>query len=471
MLIDARDYYKAFYAEAVAAQSRILLAGWQFNSDTALLRGTDAQGAPHPVELLPFLVALCRARPELQVRILAWDFSPVFALEREWLQRAVFDLATPDNLRFEFDGRHAPGACHHQKLAIIDDRVAFVGGIDLASARWDDRRHLADNPERYEKGEPQKPYHDAMAWVCGPAVRELETLFLARWRTASDEALEPLPRVNDAARAVEHGFPLETTEVGLFRTLRSENELVTETLELYRAAIRSARHSIYIETQYLTARAMHDALVDRLTSPDMSPVDVVLVMPVGADTPKERLVLGAAQERLLLSLSRRAEASRGRLRVYGSSADECGASAKPTFIHSKLLIVDDRLLLVGSANLTNRSLLLDSELGLAFETKEGEDALSRGISRIRAELLGEHAGLAPDPTFFASEGLITRLDQLAPDCRLIPRALDSALAESAPMLRLEKLFDPQKPLDEVELEELVASGGRDSLLGIAPPPA
>lgn len=467
VLVDARDYYAALYAEARSARRRILLAGWQFNSDALLLRGTDAEGAEYPVELLPFLVALCRERPELEVRILAWDFNPVFALEREWLQRAVFDLATPDNLRFEFDGLHAPGACHHQKLAVIDDRVAFVGGIDLASARWDDRRHLADNPLRYEKGEPQKPYHDTMAWVSGPAVGELERLFLDRWGKASGEVLAPLAATGSRP-GFDRGLALPANEVGLLRTQRSTSEVVTETLAFYRAAIQSARRSIYLETQYLTARAIHDALVERLTDREREPVDVVLMMPLGADTPKERLVLGAAQERLLTSLFRHAEGSRGRLRVYGSSSAGCGDPPQPTFIHSKLLIVDDRLLLVGSANLTNRSLMLDSELGLVFESGTPGDALSCGISRVRAELLGEHAGVEPDPSYFAVDDLVTRLDSLLPRCRLIARPLDAELAGSAPVLRLEKLFDPQKPLDEVELEELVAGGGRDSLVSPSP---
>jgi len=469
VLIDACDYYAAFYAAALKAKRRILLAGWQFNSDVVLLRGERAQKAGYPVELLPFLVSLCRERPELEVRILAWDFNPVFALEREWLQRAVFDLTTPDNLRFEFDDRHPPGGCHHQKFAVIDDRVAFVGGIDLACARWDDRRHLNDNPERCDKGEPQKPYHDTMAWVRGPAVRELEAIFLERWRQVTQDELEPVPPGHDGPLPpVEYGLALEAREVALVRTRYSPNDPVSETLALYRAAIRAAERSIYLETQYLTARSIHDALAERLTDPARPPVDVVLVMPIGADTPKERLVLGAAQERLLASLTRRAEASRGRLRVFGSSADGCGAVPRPTFIHSKLLIVDDRLLLVGSANLTNRSLMLDSELGLAFEASEPGDALSEGIARLRAELLAEHAGVEPDSDYFASEGLIPRLDRLLPGCRLIARSLDAELAGAAPVLRLEKLFDPQKPLDEVELDELIASGGRDSLLSIHP---
>ncbi len=468
MLIDAHDYYATLYAEAQRAERRILLAGWQFNSDVALLRGSEAERAEYPVELLPFLVALCRERPELEVRILAWDFNPVFALEREWLQRAVFDFATPDNLRFEFDGRHAPGACHHQKFAVIDERVAFVGGIDLASARWDARRHLADDPLRCEKGEPQKPYHDTMAWVSGPAVRELEGLFLERWSATSGEVLAPLSAASQGPPRIERGLSLETDQVGVLRTLHAGSAVVTETLAFYRAAIQSATRSIYLETQYLTARSIHDALVERLTDQEREPIDVVVMMPLGADTPKERLVLGAAQERLLVSLFKHAERSPGRLRVYGSSAYGCGDTPKPTFIHSKLLIVDDRLLLIGSANLTNRSLLLDSELGLAFESAAPGDPLSLGIARLRAELLGEHAGVEPDPQYFAGHGLISRLDPLLPGCRLIARTLDAELAGNPPLLRLEKLFDPQKPLDEVELDELVASGGRDSLASVHP---
>jgi phosphatidylserine/phosphatidylglycerophosphate/cardiolipin synthase-like enzyme len=83
-----------------------------------------------------------------------------------------------------------------------------------------------------------------------------------------------------------------------------------------------------------------------------------------------------------------------------------------TFIHSKVLIVDDRLLCIGSANLTTRSLLLDTELCLAWEASSESSPLARCIGNARAELLAEHTGVAPDPELFRVEGLLSRLEAL-----------------------------------------------------------
>src|SRR5688572_17242218 len=96
LLIDGRDYYRAFYAAALSAKRSILLLGWQFDSDVPLLHGDDVPPGVDPKDLtmVRFLDRLTRERPDLEVRILAWAHSFVFALERELLQKVVFDVAT-----------------------------------------------------------------------------------------------------------------------------------------------------------------------------------------------------------------------------------------------------------------------------------------------------------------------------------------------------------------------------------------
>ena len=69
LLIDARDYYRAFYQAARAAKRYVLIAGWQFDSDVRLLRGEDAADAE--VALLSFLNGLCENNQDLQIYILA----------------------------------------------------------------------------------------------------------------------------------------------------------------------------------------------------------------------------------------------------------------------------------------------------------------------------------------------------------------------------------------------------------------
>lgn len=462
-IIDSRDYYRAFYSEAIRAERSILLAGWQFDSRVELLRGQDALESERPTEFLPFLEALCREKPELQVYILAWDYSAVFAKEREWFQRVLFAWSTPANIHFRFDGRHPVGASHHQKFAVIDGCLAFAGGIDFASARWDDREHRVKNPLRVEREEQQKPYHDVTAFVSGEAAVELERLFLERWQAATSEALELPPALPEPrAPAFEDGLAIDALEVGISRTDCGEGEggSKTEVLALYEAAIAHAERLIYIETQYFTANAMLHALTARMRRSERGRLQIVVVMPNAADTEKERLVLGQAQDRLLASLTEVARETGSHLRIFSSYAfdDEQGRQVA-TFIHSKLMIIDDRMFCVGSANLTNRSLLLDTELCVSWEDPSGDGPASRSIARARAELLAEHAGVAPEPAFFRVDGLVERLDSLVESgkSRLFARPLTPP--DSAPTLHLERLFDPEKPLDQVEPGELMSLQG------------
>lgn len=475
VLVDGSNYYRAFYRAAEQAQRSLLIAGWQFNSDALLLRGADAQQATLPLELLTFLDALSRQKPELSVYILAWDFNPVFALEREWMQSLRFELGTPANVHFLFDGAHPVGASHHQKFVVVDEAVAFVGGMDLASGRWDDRQHLSENPLRFEAGVAQKPYHDSMAYVTGPAARTLAEQFAARWLAAQGAPLQltPTPAPAQAVMGFEGELPIAGHEVAISRTWQTSDASITEVQALFTRAIETAEHTIYLETQYLTSRVVLEALLRRIRDQKRAPLNMVLVMPDDADTPKERIALGQLQLEVIESLCQAAEGC-SFLRLFVSMPAGAQEHEPATYIHSKILIVDDRFLCVGSANTTNRSLSLDSELCLSWETEEATSPLGRSIAQIRAELLAEHSGEIPDVDFFGCDGLVDRLDQLLASgrsrLRLRPRR-EQLLVE--PTVRWGRLFDPEKPLTDLEFSEVVTldtllpdaapeSGSRDS---------
>ena len=193
LVVDARDYYFAFYKAARAARRSILMAGWQFDSGVKLLRGTDvaaARAQGQEVRLLRFLDGLCERRPDLHIYMLAWDFHMVFALEREWMQKLWFHWTTNERLHFMFDDSCVPGGCHHQKFVVIDGQLSFLGGIDICESRWDDRRHLMRNPVRISRGRTQKPYHDVQAYFTGPQMAgALTDLFQERWQRAGGDAL------------------------------------------------------------------------------------------------------------------------------------------------------------------------------------------------------------------------------------------------------------------------------------------
>nr|PZN14974.1 MAG: hypothetical protein DIU78_25950 [Pseudomonadota bacterium] len=221
-------------------------------------------------------------------------------------------------------------------------------------------------------------------------------------------------------------------------------------------AIALAERLIYVETQYFTARSLHDALVERMRDRTRPRPEVVLVLPRGADTPKEGLVIGPAQDELLSSLVAVAHETGTRLRAYYSGAPGPDGELVPTFVHSKLLVVDDRFLSVGSANFTNRSLALDTELNLCWECAEPELPLGRSIRALRASLLAEHAGVPDTAPFFSAFGLVHHLDQLVSSgaSKLHHRAVPEDGSMPERVFHLERVFDPDRPLDDLDFEML-----------------
>ena len=162
---------------------------------------------------------------------------------------------------------------------------------------------------------------------------------------------------------------------------------VREIERLYLEAIRSARESIYVENQYFSAESIVDALCERLAEPDGP--EVVLVLPSACSGWIEERTMGARRARLLEKLR---EADRfDRFRAYAPHVPGAGR----VNVHAKLMIVDDALVRIGSANLAMRSLGFDRECDLALES-HGRRDVSQAIVRLRARLLGEHLGVAPE---------------------------------------------------------------------------
>jgi phosphatidylserine/phosphatidylglycerophosphate/cardiolipin synthase-like enzyme len=473
VLVDADEYYSAFCQAALRARRHIYISGWQFDTQARLLRPDPAAPPAHPIELLPFLNHLCEVNPALEIYITAWDYSVLYALEREWLQKLKFDFQSHSRVHFEFLKHPNPGGCHHQKLVIIDGRVAFVGGLDLCDSRWDTRRHSRGDPARIDThGKPYKPFHDIQVGLEGPVVSTLEQIFLHGWRMAG--GLPPalpladaphLQAVADGATSLqgsasllgEVGSPLAGRRVAVSRTeWTDDGQVVGEIQALFERAILDAERLIYIETQYFTSKALAEALYYRLADPARSKLQVVLVMPDGADSPKEDFVLGNRQRavrRFVADVSRHF----GHVfRLLMSSETTDDAPCPATFIHSKLMIVDDEFLTIGSANFTNRSLRIDREVNVAWQAhvEQGADAtrLIEDISALRASLLAEHAGVEDEGLFREIDGLIERIDGVCGHgtCKLRCQAVP-APEDDDPLLIA--IFDPSGPIDWSSIDQ------------------
>lgn len=444
VLVDAAAYYGALRSAMRQAKHRILVIGWDIDSRTPLVgpEGEPADGLPKA--LGDFLCALVRERPELSVKLLLWNYSLYYALEREPLPLLALQWSTPPQIELCLDDEIPVGSSHHQKIVVIDDAVAFVGGIDLTIRRWDTPAHRPVAPGRADPaGVPYPPFHDVQMAVEGPAARALAELARWRWERASCEALPALSgRPAPWPEGVEPDF--RDIAIGISRTLPDypgEGE-VREIEALYEDMIDSAREAIYIENQFVTCARIAERLARRMR--EMPGLQAVITAPRIHHSWVEHRAMAPGRIRFMEILRAAGVDDRVRLLHPQSGADGVTADV---MVHSKLAIVDDRLLRIGSANLCNRSMAVDSECDLVVEATD--EAERRAIRRIRARLLGEHCGVAPEEIecrLAETGSLLAAIDGAGgTDRRLRPVDDDRPIA-TAQGWSLADFADPHRPL-------------------------
>lgn len=455
--IDAAAYFRCFKAAALQATHSIFIIGWDVNSRTLLEYPDDA--APDvPNELGPFLDYLAHRRAGLHIRVLDWDSPLVFGPDREWAPRIYFDWFTHPRLCFALDDEHPLGASHHQKLVVIDDSLAFLGGIDLTDSRLDGSEHRPDDARRRNAdGSAYGPYHDVQTAVDGAAAQALAAIARDRWTRATGQRLTPSPTLSacwpaDLVPAAEHVAVAIARTYPLWKGRREIREIEAMWID----AIAAARQSIYIENQYFCAERIAQAIIERLGE-DEGP-EFVLVLPPQSSGWLERAAMGSKQQRLL-ALVRSASRNR-RFRVYGPVVGEDGSVGVK--VHSKLMIVDGHFLNIGSANLNNRSLGLDSECNIAIEDTQGS-LTQQAVMRLRNRLLAEHLDVPPDrlareikergSLIAAIEALRGPGRSLNPLPEASPDVIDAITADL-------ELLDPAAPAMPERIAYALASGRR-----------
>ncbi|MBC7952715.1 MAG: VTT domain-containing protein [Rhodospirillaceae bacterium] len=387
VVVDGADYFRALKHALLAAKRSILIIGWEFDSRTTLVRG---ELTSKPNEIGPLLDHLVRTRPGLRAHVLIWDSAMIYAFNREFAGMVKMDWLTHRRLRFKLDDSHPIASSQHQKIVVVDEVLAFVGGFDITSQRWDSRDHVPLDPHRNDPAfTDYPPFHDIMAVVTGEAARALAEIGRDRWRRASGEVLK-VPRPGDAEALWPPFLPvlMRRVEVAIARTSPAWDGVppVREVEQLYVDMIAAARRFIYMENQYFASRRIAELLADRLSSPDCP--EIVLINPGEPVSLVERSTMGVTRARLARRLAQ-ADGG-GRLRIYYPSVD--GDDVK---VHSKLMIVDDVLLRIGSSNLNNRSLGLDTECDVLVEA-ESDPAITGAIRALRHDLLAEHLGTTAD---------------------------------------------------------------------------
>lgn len=266
LLVDGSNYYGALAQSLRQARHTIALVGWDLDSRVRLGPGAGEEPLEPPIR--DFLPSLADANPGLKIYILSWSFPLLFANVRDPKLVWGRDPFNHPRVHLKFDGTHPAGASHHQKIVVIDDCLAFAGGMDIAGGRWDSPEHRAHDIRRSGKDEPYAPSHDVQAVVDGEAAEALADIVRARWRRATGAVIPPSREQRDiwpdgvTPDLVDVTVAISRTDVDAEGCGRREIE------QLHFDLIEAARDCIYIENQYLTSLPMAAALARRLESPD-----------------------------------------------------------------------------------------------------------------------------------------------------------------------------------------------------------
>jgi phosphatidylserine/phosphatidylglycerophosphate/cardiolipin synthase-like enzyme len=338
LLVDGAEALPRIAEALEEACSHVHLTGWYFSPDFALAR----VGEPTILRNL-----LARLAERIEVRVLVWAGAPLplFRPSRHEVRQMREQLTRNTDIACALDAKERPLHCHHEKTIVIDDRLAFVGGIDLTS-KSGDRYDTSDHVARASVG-----WHDASALIAGPAVQDVAEHFRLRWHEVRGESL-PAPKPCEPAGEVELQV-VRTVPEKIYRRLPRGDFSI---LESYLRALKSAQRLIYLENQFLWSPEVAAVLADKLRHPPNPDFRLLLVLPAKPNS-------GADDTRGVLGELIEADEDNGRLlacTLYARS----GALADPIYVHAKIAVIDDHWLTIGSANLNEHSLFNDTEMNL-----------------------------------------------------------------------------------------------------------
>lgn len=444
-LIDIEAYYTAVYEALRAARRSILLLGWGFDPRSRLFPD-GLEGPSDPDEIGNILVDIAERRPEVDIRLLIWRSALPISASQEFFPHRARSWFAGTRVRFLLDDQVPFGACHHQKVLVIDDRIAFCGGADISVDRWDTPSHLDDEPRRIM---PAQTFHDArhevMTIVEGEAAAAFGDLARERWRRACGHALAVPEAVASDPWPASVPAALRDVDVAIARTEPrwKGREGVSEILASYLQMIAAAQDTIYLENQYFASPTICEALARRLAEPDGP--EIVLMSTGQSPSWFDRMTMDRARASLIWRL--KAADVFGRFRAYYPTTP----NGEAIIVHSKVATFDDAVARVGSANLNNRSGGFDTECDLIVEASDLDDRMV--VSTFRNRLVGHFIGVTGDAVARACAdrgGLIAAIEALDADGRL-QRIEPHAMGRIGTFIATHHLGDPATVQDSWRL--------------------
>lgn len=392
-LIDSEEYYQALHSSICKAKHSIFIVGWDIDSRIRLLRGEAEQNSEAPSVISDLLAWKAEQNADINIYLLRWDSSLAFFSQREMWAKEAWDEKTPDNVNTELDDTIPMGGSQHQKVVVIDDEIVFSGGMDVSTNRWDTREHLIEQPYRVGPEGPYSPLHDVQIVSAGPIVEYFAKLVRWRWDRISEEKAMAFKQHAPSGQ-LPPTWPanfepqLKHVPCALSRTIpfMDEVEPVQEVRHMLLDLINQAEHFIYIENQFTTRQEIAETLNKRLKAkPSLQVLIVSSYEPKGKF---ESEAYWASRIDFKNILENGIES--GRVFLGYSSIQDKDEKQAYKRIHSKVMSIDDKYLVIGSSNISNRSMSLDTEVDLVFYGDTRQNC--QDISRVRDDLLAEHTG-------------------------------------------------------------------------------
>ncbi len=399
---EAGPYFDRISELLEDAKHYAVFVGWQIDSRLPLKRpdrpDRNSNSKYESSETLKEkVIRICEEKPQFQIYFLFWDHAYFYIFEREVWQGRVWENIHP-RVHFVFDNRHPLGGSHHEKVCIIDGRIAFCGGIDLCDERWDSPYHLYFDPRRSltRKAENHGPYHDLAVQVTGPICGEIHKHIQKRWKILSSINFpEPILFNPPSVQSSFHRVYLSRTMSELER-IQKKKTFTREVEFLFRDLILSAEKRIILEGQYFWSEAVNDLLVSKIHEMSGKDFEVYVILAVPQMIKSLTRYMTPYEMSLIRRLTLAAEFSKVRVIVGSPYSVSTTISRvlppKPIYIHSKVCVIDDRYLSIGSANFAARALRIDTETNLTFEAQNKME--QQHIERVAQSIL-KHWNLNP----------------------------------------------------------------------------
>ncbi len=455
VVIDAADYFELMHEVMCKARQRVFLIGWDFDTRILLSAGRRwwsprRKKERFPARLGSFILWLAHRTPQLEIRLLKWNVAFVKSLARGTMVIDLIRWGMSRSIDFKFDSAHPVGCSHHQKIVVVDDKLAVCGGIDMTTDRWDTREHVHDDKRRRRPtGRHYGPWHDITMMMEGEVAQALGELGRDRWATAGGGKMPACKPQDETPWPESLNAEFRNVEIGIARTRSAwaDCEQVSEIENLFVEQIARAKRFVYAETQYFASRRIAEAICQRLVEPD--PPEFLIINPLTADGWLEQVAMDSARVELVRAIQAIDHKRRFHIFVPYTSG------GTPIYVHAKLTVIDDEVLRIGSANMNNRSMGLDSECDVFIDgARPANTHVGPLITRLRHSLLAEHCGIAEEEEV---PGLLERHGSMAAMIEALPRegkhvrplALPE-LNEAEKMIAETALLDPERPNEMFE---------------------